>query len=232
MKLSKIISTSFILVFAAAINGHAQQATASGDLGGAYPDPKVKALQGMPISIKAPSPGQVLKWNGNAWEPAAENAAATSQSPPAAKPSVLFFNQLVFLAMTVPNINTLPIPGLDNKTFTLAQSSRVVFRTIIAVKNEGTDILSAPVAVWVTVEIQNASGGMVARASSGAAVARDQRQTIIAEGTGVLPAGTYRMSVMMSRKPGGSEIRVLDTSGSGPSHQFQGGQTIIEIIPD
>jgi hypothetical protein len=51
---------------------------AGGDLSGNYPSPIVKALQGKPVSNDPPAVGQVLKWNGSAWEPANINAAAGS----------------------------------------------------------------------------------------------------------------------------------------------------------
>ncbi len=52
--------------------------SAGGDLGGTYPFPSVQKLQGKPISPDPPAVGQVLKWNGSAWEPANENAAGNN----------------------------------------------------------------------------------------------------------------------------------------------------------
>lgn len=45
---------------------------AGGDLSGTYPDPDVVAIQGRPVSVNAPTAGQVLKWNGNTWAPATD----------------------------------------------------------------------------------------------------------------------------------------------------------------
>jgi hypothetical protein len=51
---------------------------AGGDLSGTYPYPTVKGLQGKPVSNDPPAVGQVLKWNGSAWEPANVSVAGGS----------------------------------------------------------------------------------------------------------------------------------------------------------
>ncbi|MEO0073584.1 MAG: hypothetical protein ABIK43_02835 [candidate division WOR-3 bacterium] len=52
--------------------------TADGDLDGTYPNPMVGGLQGRPVASTAPSAGQVLKWSGSQWAPAADVVGDTS----------------------------------------------------------------------------------------------------------------------------------------------------------
>lgn len=56
--------------------------SASGDLSGSYPNPMVSKLQGSAISITSPITGQILRWDGSAWTPANESAAATGPQGP------------------------------------------------------------------------------------------------------------------------------------------------------
>ena len=50
--------------------------TAGGDLTGSYPNPLVSKIQNIGISNTAPTNGQVLKFNGTQWAPAAESGGS------------------------------------------------------------------------------------------------------------------------------------------------------------
>lgn len=71
--------------------------SAGGDLGGNYPAPEVAKLKGTALSSTAPAAGQVLKFDGTAWTPAADNTGAFAlpyaQTVNVATPALAITNQ-------------------------------------------------------------------------------------------------------------------------------------------
>lgn len=55
---------------------------AGGDLSGTYPNPSVDAIQTVAVSATAPASGQVLKYNGIDWAPAADNVSGAGFTLP------------------------------------------------------------------------------------------------------------------------------------------------------
>ena len=179
-------------------------------------------LAGRDIMTTEPTPGQVLKWGGGSWYPADDNVGA------AAKPSVLSFNQTGMVNMYDPNTTTKPIVGLDNQVITLAQSSRIVFHTVVEAKIFDTFQANAT-GVKLVVEILNSSNVVVGRAIGSGWLAYDTPQTINSSGIAILPAGTYRTRVKFEKQAGGAK---LDVTMAFASSGNQGGQMIIQILPD
>lgn len=78
-QLSYIFGTSSAIGSAVTLLGMTGD-VAGGDLSGNLPSPTVAKLQGLAVSATAPSSGEVLKWSGSAWAPAADSTTPTGSA--------------------------------------------------------------------------------------------------------------------------------------------------------
>jgi hypothetical protein len=81
---------------------------AGGDLGGAYPNPTVLAIRGIPVSATTPTSGQVLKYNGASYVPSNDNNTTYTAG------AGIAINGSNVISNTAPNVvQTLSISGQD-----------------------------------------------------------------------------------------------------------------------
>lgn len=86
--------------------------TANGDLSGSYPNPIVDGLQNRPVANTAPTSGQVLKWDGSAWAPQADNAGTDAQTLTFTSPN-----------LTISGGNSINLSAINTDAQTLAFTS-------------------------------------------------------------------------------------------------------------
>ena len=124
---------------------------ATGDLSGTYPAPMVQKLLGRPLSNTPPNPGQVLKWNGTAWEPADDNGSTTSTTTSAA-PLQTFFKNGNNIINVVPPGNIFILSDLGH-TVNLSKKSRLVISGMIDISGDNCLTCNTSSHGWFQVNI-------------------------------------------------------------------------------
>ncbi|WP_298709233.1 hypothetical protein [uncultured Chitinophaga sp.] len=130
---------------------------AGGDLGGTYPNPNVARIQTIPVAVTAPAAGQVLKYSGTEWAPAADNAGGGALTLPYAAAE----NNAATLFSITNNGDGTSLEGVNNTTTSNIAAVRGVvssatpggFSSGVRGINNGTGGLG--VGVWGS---QNGSG--------------------------------------------------------------------------
>ncbi len=102
---------------------------AGGDLSGNYPNPSVARLQTIPVAITAPLAGQVLKFSGTEWTPAADNAGGGGLTLPYAAVE----NNAATLFSITNNGDGTSLEGVNNTT----SSSIAAVRGIVTSASPG-----------------------------------------------------------------------------------------------
>jgi len=226
---------------------------ATGDLAGTYPGPTVAALQGAPVSPTAPTvAGQVLKWNGAAWAPAADatgvdytttiwadpNGDAASNGAAPAKPTTLA-NALAIApsgACIVLAAGTYALaPTLPTDSVTLASVATDVAEASATppVRITGALTVSGRNCRVVGVELlggivdtSGAAGAGVTRVSSSSVVGPISLSSPVS-GQALEMSRTSYGSISVGGASGGATIRVRDTrSGGTITHGGTGAITV------
>ncbi len=163
--------------------------------------------------------GQILQSNGT---------AAASWT---GKPYVIYYNQSDYVWLTGTGVLALPIPGLDNQTFTLTQNSRIVFTTTLYC--QGEELINAT-RFFSEVQILNSSGTIVERATCHVLIPGGfEKANANSTGIGILPAGTYTVRAFLRRKHDTDGFAACYAGSVSPAaHDFRGGQMIIQVFPE
>lgn len=121
---------------------------AGGDLSGNYPNPNVKGIQNIAIDATAPLNGQVLKYNGATWAPAAD-ASGTFTLPYAAvenSPSTLFSITNNGDGTSIEAVNSTATSSVAPLRGIISSTSPVGFSSGVRGINNGTGGLG--IGVW------------------------------------------------------------------------------------
>jgi len=168
----------------------------------------VKPTGALAINGSIGSPGQVLKSNGS-------GAAATWTE----RPRALSFSQTGNTANFTSSDMFMSIPGLDNQSFSITETSNVVFNANILVYDANTISTSY---VYTEVQILNVSAQVVGTARAYGEVAPLRKNNINVSGMATLGPGFYTTRVVLGKDA------LLDAPASVRSEGD--GKVILEIF--
>lgn len=207
-------------MLAADDTGGLPSGTATGDLGGSYPNPKVTGLQGQAIASTTAVSGQVLKYDASAWSPKYLGLADLKSAAGLAQmPGACVANQTLQWQSTNDTLSCVDIGSLDAAKITAGtiDPNRL---PLIAVSKGGTGSNDGSISVSNTlkftstgtnanVELTPGSGGAVV-ATGGLRLAGSSSNSMTLRP----PPGSANLSWTL---PGdnGSSGNVLKTDGAG-----------------
>ncbi|HRI25211.1 MAG TPA: hypothetical protein PLZ45_11075 [Ferruginibacter sp.] len=156
------------------------------------------------------SPGQVLKTNGSggalAW---------------VGRPYAMSFTQTANTSNFPAGDLTVAIPGLDNQSFSISETSNVVFNANIMVYDASAIGTSY---VYTEVQFLNISAQVVGTARAYGEVAPFRKNNINVTGMATLTPGFYTTRVVLGKDAGGDAPAATRSEGDG--------KLILEIFPN
>jgi hypothetical protein len=131
---------------------------AGGDLGGTFPNPVVARLQGRAVLSTAPTAGQVLKFDGTSWAPAADNTGGGGSltlpfSQTATSPTTLFSITNLGDGASLEGVNNTTTSSIASVRGIVNSTSPGGFSSAVRGINNGTGGLG--IGIWGS---QNGSG--------------------------------------------------------------------------
>jgi len=170
----------------------------------------VKPNGALAITGSTGSPGQVLKTNGS-------GAAASWIG----RPSAVSFSQSGNSSPFASGDLSVAIPGLDNQSFSITETSNVVFNANITVYDPNT-IYTAY--VYTEVQFLNVSAQVVGTARAYGEIAPLRKNNINVSGMATLTPGFYTTRVVLGRD--------VPLDANGATRSEGDGKLTLEILPN